>query len=205
MSKLFIELNYMADGHAEQAVNLAGLWQLIHAVAAEYKLKFSVAFPQWTDPVRGSNGEVLKAGTFGPTMRLFLESPEDAGVMHQQLSRHRMVRSGMVVASAIKAVPAHAAATHAFIRSRIAEKTTDGFFQREQRRQLNAAAQGKRQRDINMKRKRELHQQRPSNYVAMRSSSNGRPFGLRVERVPAEQRQQAVSNGYGLGVACPSF
>lgn len=203
MSKLYVELDY-ADNEEPQWV-LAKLWQLMHAVSTRQKAPFVIGFPGWEDSVIDDFGLIIKAGTFGQKVRVFFDTAQAASLMHQELSSHQLVGRGMVRLGAIAQVPSKAVPGYAFVRSRAAERSTEGYRQRQIRRMAKHSTPEKPLPELDMAANRLAHSLKPTNYCGMRSSVNGRSFGLRVERIAPEDYFEKEGNSYGLGRQAPSF
>lgn len=204
MMQQYFEVNYMGDSHAEQSKNLGKLLQLMHAIGTEHKLQFGLSFPDWKDCQKDATGLVLQPGTFGPIVRVFSNDAPSLSKMHQEVKGSRMARAQIVVVSELMAVPAKASLSFAFVRSRTAERQSTTAQLRVQRRQAKRIAEGKR-RAVSTVNAHSAKGTGLYNYVAMRSSSNGSSFDLRVARVPAQDHKSNISNSYGLGMLVPTF
>lgn len=200
----YLELNY-ADEPAEQRKLLAGVWHHAHAVAKNKGLQFGVSFPFWMDPVKTEQGTVLKAGTFGPIMRIFA-SDAALKVFAQELSQSRAIQAGFIGMSDIRCTPAHATLER-YRRSRLSDRAAGGYALRQQKQLQRRALLGKScQYQIDPVELVKKAQAEKMNFLSMRSKENGNGFSLNVVRHPAAGAADvSASNSYGLGGIVPAF
>jgi len=199
----YLELNYFDSDFSAQQKMLGAAWHLIHAISSKNdKAPFQVAFPFWTDPVRGSNGAILKIGTFGPVMRVFGDSAT-LGLFSTELNSHRIIRSGLVTLSEIRKVPEHATSV-SFVRSRARDRVTEGFAARAQRNSENRALRGSfKPTELHRGALIAAENKVLANFVSLKSSATGHCFSLNVERRAVDAAKQL--NSYGLGGTVPQF
>lgn len=201
----YLELNYTDSDPTFERKLLARLWHLLHAVAKTHELAYCIAFPDWTSSLRDPARRIIKAGSFGGKLRVFAER-RALEVFERELSAHKLVRGGLVVASGIQDAPASAEFS-SFVRFRAIEKLTSGFARRQQRRSEKRVLSGK---NVNAASgpsplTQAYAESVETNFVALTSSRNDlvRAYSLTVAKLPAAAARWGSS--FGLGGAAPDF